>query len=110
MAQAKARHEEYSRPLFNVGFIMNPEGDVILKHYKVAPSILLSIRFALTIFMTGRAVRKFLIPSGPWSIQRSGEWGLRWRTKVPIQRMPGPCHEWCRVDIPGVYPAPSSFK
>ena len=37
MAQAKARHEEIPDRFFNVGFIMNPEGDVILKHYKVAP-------------------------------------------------------------------------
>jgi len=37
MAQAKARHEDIADRFFNVGFIINPEGEVILKHYKVAP-------------------------------------------------------------------------
>ena len=37
MGQAKARHEEIPDRFFNVGFILNPEGEVILKHYKVSP-------------------------------------------------------------------------
>ncbi|MFQ5661175.1 MAG: nitrilase-related carbon-nitrogen hydrolase [Gammaproteobacteria bacterium] len=37
MAQAKARHPEIEDRFFNVGFILNPHGDVILTHYKVAP-------------------------------------------------------------------------
>ena len=37
MAQAKARHEEMPDRFFNVGFILDPNGEVILKHYKVAP-------------------------------------------------------------------------
>ena len=37
MAQAKAIHEEIPDRFFNVGFILNPEGEVILKHYKVSP-------------------------------------------------------------------------
>src|SRR5438874_469767 len=37
MAQAKARHPEIKDRFFNVGFILNPEGEVILKHYKVSP-------------------------------------------------------------------------
>lgn len=37
MAQAKARHEEIPDRYFNVGFILDPQGNVILKHYKVAP-------------------------------------------------------------------------
>lgn len=37
MAQAKARHPEIKDRFFNVGFILDPDGDVILKHYKVAP-------------------------------------------------------------------------
>ncbi|WP_197911691.1 nitrilase-related carbon-nitrogen hydrolase [Kineobactrum salinum] len=37
MAQAKARHPEISDRFFNVGFIIDPEGEVVLKHYKVAP-------------------------------------------------------------------------
>jgi predicted amidohydrolase len=37
MAQAKARHPEVKDRFFNIGFIIDPEGDVVLKHYKVAP-------------------------------------------------------------------------
>jgi len=37
MAQAKARHPEVKNRFFNVGFILNPEGEVILQHYKVSP-------------------------------------------------------------------------
>src|SRR3954454_10121025 len=35
MAQAKAHHPEIPDRFFNVGFILNPEGEVILRHYKV---------------------------------------------------------------------------
>jgi len=37
MAQAKARHPEIKDRFFNVGFILDPQGEVILKHYKVSP-------------------------------------------------------------------------
>ena len=37
MAQAKARHPDLKDRFFNVGFIINPRGKVILKHYKVSP-------------------------------------------------------------------------
>src|SRR5207245_6125529 len=37
MAQAKARHPEIKDRFCNVGFILNPEGEVILQHYKVSP-------------------------------------------------------------------------
>jgi beta-ureidopropionase len=37
MAQAKARHPDWPERFFNVGFIIDPDGAVILQHYKVAP-------------------------------------------------------------------------
>src|ERR671939_2039621 len=37
MAQAKARHPDLKDRYFNVGFIINPRGRVILQHYKVSP-------------------------------------------------------------------------
>src|SRR5207253_2382335 len=37
MAQAKAKHPDLKDRYFNVGFIINPRGRVILKHYKVSP-------------------------------------------------------------------------
>src|SRR6266487_6492832 len=36
MAQAKARHESFPGRFFNMGFIIDPTGQVILKHYKLA--------------------------------------------------------------------------
>jgi len=37
MAQAKARHPDWKDRFFNVGFIVNPKGKIILQHYKVSP-------------------------------------------------------------------------
>ena len=37
MAQAKARHPEWPDRFFNVGFIIDPKGAVILQHYKTMP-------------------------------------------------------------------------
>jgi Predicted amidohydrolase len=37
IAQAKARHPEFQDRFFNVGFIIDPDGNVILQHYKSAP-------------------------------------------------------------------------
>src|SRR5438552_12399194 len=37
IAQAKARHPDWPERFFNVGFILDPQGEVILKHYKVSP-------------------------------------------------------------------------
>lgn len=37
IAQAKARHPDMQDRFFNVGFIIDPKGEVILKHYKVSP-------------------------------------------------------------------------
>jgi len=36
MAQAKARHEKFPDRFFNVGFALNPRGEIILTHYKLA--------------------------------------------------------------------------
>jgi len=35
MAQAKARHPDWKDLFFNVGFVIDPDGEVILKHYKL---------------------------------------------------------------------------
>ena len=37
MAQAKARHPDWKDRFFNVGFIIDPEGAIVLQHYKVSP-------------------------------------------------------------------------
>lgn len=37
IAQAKARHPEIPDRFFNVGFVIDPEGEIILRHYKLTP-------------------------------------------------------------------------
>jgi len=37
IAQAKARHPEIRDRFFNVGFVIDSDGDIILQHYKSAP-------------------------------------------------------------------------
>ena len=37
MGQAKAHHPDWKDRFFNVGFVLDPKGDVILRHYKVSP-------------------------------------------------------------------------
>jgi predicted amidohydrolase len=46
MAQAKARHEEFPDRFFNVGFVIDPQGEVILRHHKVVP--LLPVEHSVT--------------------------------------------------------------
>ncbi|MGA7774869.1 MAG: nitrilase-related carbon-nitrogen hydrolase [Pseudolabrys sp.] len=36
MAQAKARHKDWKDRFFNIGFIVDPDGKIILKHYKLS--------------------------------------------------------------------------
>ena len=35
MAQAKARHKDWKDRFFNIGFIVDPDGKIILQHYKL---------------------------------------------------------------------------
>jgi predicted amidohydrolase len=36
MAQAKATHPEFPDRYFNVGFVLDPRGEIVLKHYKLS--------------------------------------------------------------------------
>src|SRR5207248_1398409 len=46
MGQAKARHPEFPGRFFNVGFVLSPEGEVLLRHHKVVP--LLPVEHSVT--------------------------------------------------------------
>ena len=46
MAQAKARHPEFPGRFFNVGFVLDPDGELILRHHKVVP--LLPVEHSMT--------------------------------------------------------------
>jgi beta-ureidopropionase len=37
VAQAKARHPDWKDRFFNIGFVIDPSGELILLHYKVSP-------------------------------------------------------------------------
>jgi predicted amidohydrolase len=37
IGQAKARHPDFPKRFFNVGFVMSPEGEIVLRHYKLSP-------------------------------------------------------------------------
>src|SRR5438046_9215707 len=37
MAQAKARHPEFPGKFFNLGFVLNPDGEIVLRHHKLVP-------------------------------------------------------------------------
>jgi beta-ureidopropionase len=36
MAQAKARHPDWKDRFFNIGFVVDPDGEVIMQHYKIS--------------------------------------------------------------------------
>lgn len=36
MAQAKARHPDWPDRFFNIGFVIDPDGNVVLQHYKIS--------------------------------------------------------------------------
>ena len=46
MGQAKARHPEFPGRFFNVGFVLSPEGEIVLRHHKVVP--LLPVEHSVT--------------------------------------------------------------
>ena len=46
MGQAKARHPEFPGRFFNVGFVLNPDGEIVLRHHKVVP--LLPVEHSVT--------------------------------------------------------------
>lgn len=37
IAQAKARHPDFKDRFFNVGFVIDPDGEIVLRHYKLTP-------------------------------------------------------------------------
>src|ERR671930_1392283 len=46
LPQARPRHEEFPGRFFNVGFVISPQGEVILRHHKVVP--LLPVEHSMT--------------------------------------------------------------
>jgi len=46
IAQAKARHPEFPGRYFNVGFVLDPDGAIVLRHHKLVP--LLPVEHSMT--------------------------------------------------------------
>lgn len=46
IAQAKARHDEFPGRYFNVGFVLDPDGQLVLRHHKLVP--LLPVEHSVT--------------------------------------------------------------
>ena len=53
MAQAKARHPDWKNRFFNIGFIVDPDGNIILQHYKTRRCCRSSVRCRRTTSTTG---------------------------------------------------------
>ncbi|MDI3409024.1 nitrilase-related carbon-nitrogen hydrolase [Streptomyces cavernicola] len=53
LGQAKARHPDWPELFFNVGFLINPAGEIVLKHYKMSALSRSSVPFRLTTSTTG---------------------------------------------------------
>src|SRR4051794_14032954 len=53
MAQAKARHKDWKDRFFNIGFIVDPDGEIILQHYKLSALLRSSARSRRMISTTG---------------------------------------------------------
>jgi predicted amidohydrolase len=72
MAQAKARHKDWKDRFFNIGFIVDPDGKIILQHYKLCCRS--SARCRRTIFTIGgsRSTVVRSMRSGRSPIPRSG--------------------------------------
>ena len=113
MAQAKARHEEFPGRYFNVGFVIDPQGEVILRHHKVVP--LLPVEHSMTphnvwdrwVELYGDDARR-LLPRGRHRDRAAGDHdgqrGLvsRERARAGYERRRG--------RLPGLLPAPGERR
>ena len=68
IAQAKARHPDWKDRFFNVGFILDPRGEVILQHYKVSPL------FPVEHSMCPHDIYDWWVQKYGGRCRRSGQW------------------------------------
>jgi hypothetical protein len=62
MAEAKARHPDWPDLFFNVGFAIDPDGDIVLQHYKLS-ALLPYERRGMVLFASALLPQKFEGPS-----------------------------------------------
>ena len=110
MAQAKARHPRFPDRFFNVGFAIDPQGEIILKHYKL--STLYPVEHSMTphdvwdqwIELYGRTLDAFF-PVVDTEIGRLGVMMANEGSYPGERARPG--DERRRGRLPGVVPAPA---
>ena len=113
MAQAKARHPEWPERYFNVGFILDDRGELILTHYKTSPlfpvehSVCPHDVYDWWIERYGRDARGVL--AGGRHADRPARHHDGQRGLVSGER-PRPGHERRRGRVPRVDPAPGGVE
>jgi hypothetical protein len=93
MAQAKAHHPEFPGRFFNLGFVLDPLGQIVLRHHKVVP--LLPVEHSLTphnvwdrwVELYGRGLEAFY-PVADTAIRRLG-FLMANETSYPVQQTKG---------------------
>jgi hypothetical protein len=88
MAQAKARHEAFPDRFFNVGFVLDRQGEVVLMHHKL--STLHPVEHSVTphdvrdrwVELYGLSLDAF----SRWPTPRSAGSACSWPTRVRIRR------------------------
>src|ERR671935_919059 len=109
MAQAKARHEEFPGRFFNVGFVINPAGEVILRHHKLVP--LLPVEHSVTphnvwdrwVELHGRTLDAFY----PVADTAIGRIGIMMANEASYpENARGLAMNGCEIAYRGPYPAP----
>jgi predicted amidohydrolase len=109
MAQAKARHPEFPGRFFNVGFILRPDGELILRHHKVVP--LLPVEHSVTphnvwdrwVELYGRDLSAFY----PVAETEIGRIGIMMANEASYpENARGLAMNGCEIAYRGPYPAP----
>src|SRR3989440_11665594 len=109
MGQAKARHPEFPGRFFNVGFVLSPEGEVILRHHKLVP--LLPVEHSVTphnvwdrwIELYGRNLDAFY----PVADTEIGRIGIMMANEASYpENARGLAMNGCEIAYRGPYPAP----
>ncbi len=109
IGQAKARHPEFPGRFFNVGFILDPHGEVILRHHKTVP--LLPVEHSVTphnvwdrwVELYGKKLESFY----PVADTEIGRLGILMANEGSYpENARGLAMNGCEVAYRGPYPAP----
>jgi predicted amidohydrolase len=109
IAQAKARHPEFPGRFFNIGFVIHPSGEILLKHYKTVP--LLPVEHSVVphnvwdrwVELNGKTIEAFY----PVADTEIGRLGILMANEGSYpENARGLAMNGCEVAHRGPYPAP----